>query len=176
MLRLSRRHEVANRAKGHGRVSMRLYLVQHAEAKSKDEDPQRPLTSAGTENAGRVAALAAGHLNVEISQIFHSGKARAEQTAEIFSKHLKPTQGVTGTDGLGPDDDPVAWLGRVGETSGDLMLVGHLPHLARLCGLLLCGDPGRSPVRFVNGGIVCIERDDEGSWGLAGMVTPACMK
>ena len=34
----------------------KLYLVQHAEAKSKAEDPQRPLTEHGIEDVARVAA------------------------------------------------------------------------------------------------------------------------
>ena len=39
---------------------MKLYLVQHGEAKSKVEDPQRPLTERGKEDVARVTALAAG--------------------------------------------------------------------------------------------------------------------
>ncbi len=35
---------------------MELYLVQHGEAKSKAEDPQRPLTQRGREDVARVAA------------------------------------------------------------------------------------------------------------------------
>ena len=39
---------------------MKLYLVQHGEAKSKAEDPRRPLTERGKEEVARVAAFAAG--------------------------------------------------------------------------------------------------------------------
>jgi phosphohistidine phosphatase len=35
---------------------MKLYLVQHGQAKSKAEDPQRPLTERGREGVMRVAA------------------------------------------------------------------------------------------------------------------------
>jgi len=35
---------------------MKLYLVQHDEAKSKAEDPQRPLTERGREGVARVMA------------------------------------------------------------------------------------------------------------------------
>ena len=155
---------------------MRLYLVQHGEATSKDENPERPLSEVGIAHATQVAAFAARHLTVNITQIFHSGKTRACQTAEIFAEHLNPVNGIVATDGLAPNDDPIGWLARVGETTGDLMLVGHLPHLARLCGLLLCGGADKTAVRFRNAGIVCLERGDDGDWGLAGMITPKCLK
>jgi len=37
------------------------------------------------------------------------------------------------------------------------MLVGHLPFMDRLAGLLVTGDPDRSVVLFRMGGIVCLE-------------------
>ena len=58
---------------------MKLYLVQHGEAKSKKEDPQRPLTERGGEDVAQVVAFAAG-AGVQVSQIRHSGKRRAEET------------------------------------------------------------------------------------------------
>ena len=42
------------------------------------------------------------------------------------------------------------------------MLVGHLPHLARLASLLLVGDVGRSIVTFRLGALVGLEQGPEG--------------
>ncbi|MDJ0848388.1 MAG: histidine phosphatase family protein [Myxococcota bacterium] len=61
---------------------MRVYLVQHGLAKSKDLDPARPLTDAGRDEAERVARAVAA-AGVDPALILHSGKSRAEQTAEI---------------------------------------------------------------------------------------------
>ena len=36
---------------------MNLYLVQHAKAKQKEEDPERPLTENGISSISRVAFL-----------------------------------------------------------------------------------------------------------------------
>ena len=58
---------------------MRLYLVQHGEAKSKAEDPSRPLTERGREDVARVAAFAAG-AGLQVGQIRHCGKRRAGET------------------------------------------------------------------------------------------------
>ena len=59
-------------------------------------------------------------------------------------------------------------------TSGTdrLMLVGHLPFLERLAGLLLVGDPERRIYRMQNAGILALERDDEGGWSIRWAVTP----
>jgi len=52
------------------------------------------------------------------------------------------------------------------------MLVGHLPHLSRLSGLLISGDPDRKVIEFKNGGVVCLERDDEGNWSVVWIIIP----
>jgi len=54
----------------------------------------------------------------------------------------------------------------------NVMLVGHLPHLSRLSGLLISGDPDRKVIEFKNGGVVCLERDDEGNWSVVWIIIP----
>ena len=51
------------------------------------------------------------------------------------------------------------------------MLVGHLPHLARLAGLLLIGVADRSVVKFRQGGLVGLERTDTG-WVVSVVLPP----
>jgi phosphohistidine phosphatase len=51
------------------------------------------------------------------------------------------------------------------------MLVGHLPHLARLTGLLLGADPDGAVVAFRPGTLVVLERSDAG-WVAAAVVPP----
>lgn len=74
---------------------MFLYLVQHAEAKREEEDPSRPLSEKGLEEIKKVA-LYAERLNIKVSQIFHSGKRRALQTAEVLAQHLRIERGIYG--------------------------------------------------------------------------------
>ena len=66
---------------------MKLYLVQHGEAKSEAEDPERSLTSRGEEETRQISN-AAKRLGIRPSRIYHSGKRRAEQTAGIIAKAL----------------------------------------------------------------------------------------
>ena len=82
----------------------KLYLIQHGEAKSKDEDPAKPLTEHGAAVVETMAAWAA-RAGVTASEIRHSGKRRAEQTAGILGRHLAPHRGVVAAEGLNPKDD-----------------------------------------------------------------------
>jgi len=68
---------------------MKVYLVQHAEAMSEEQNPERPLTELGRQHTRSVADLAA-RMGVEVEQVRHSGKTRAEQTAEILGEALGP--------------------------------------------------------------------------------------
>ena len=151
---------------------MRLYLVQHGDAVPKDDDPERPLTDQGRQDVARVAAFAQG-AGIEIDQMRHSGKRRAEETAAILAEHLKPVQGVVALPGLAPKDDvrPTAEL--LNRESRSLMFVGHRPFLDQLAGLLIAGDLERPIIQFAKGGIVCLERDPTSlHWSVSWAVTP----
>lgn len=151
---------------------MKLYLVQHGEAVPKTEDPERPLTEEGQASVSRVAAFAQ-HAGVEIHQIRHSGKRRAEDTALIMASHLNPVAGVVTLPGLAPKDDVSLAAELLNRETRPLMFVGHRPFMDRLAGLLLAGDPERRVVRFEKGGIVCLERDAaRWAWSLCWAVTP----
>ena len=150
---------------------MFVYLVQHAEAKSEQEDPSRSLSEKGMHDFTKVASHASQY-NLKIHMIFHSSKSRAKQTAEVLSSRLKPAKGISEVDGLAPLDDPAIWAQRLKEIPEDVILVGHLPHLDKLSSLLLCGDKDKNIVSFKMAGIVCLKRTDEESYALQWMVTP----
>jgi broad specificity phosphatase PhoE len=79
---------------------MELYLIQHGEAKSKQEDPERPLTAKGAENIKKTASFFK-QLPKRLDLIWHSGKKRAEQTAEILDETLGTGVPRTGFDCTG---------------------------------------------------------------------------
>lgn len=64
---------------------MKLYLVQHGEAVSKQEDPERPLSEQGTRDVQAMAGFLK-HAGIKVVRVWHSGKRRAEQTAIILAK------------------------------------------------------------------------------------------
>jgi phosphohistidine phosphatase len=150
---------------------LRLYLVQHAEAKPKAEDPARPLSEKGLVDIRKMANFIKAK-RIEVSKIFHSGKLRAKQTAEALAEGISSAGGAEQTEGLAPLDDPGIWANRLKEELEDLVLVGHLPHLSKLAGLLLTGDPEQKIVGFRRGGIVCLERDEAEKWSVRWVLLP----
>ena len=151
---------------------MKLYLVQHGDAKPKAEDPERPLTEQGRKDVAQVAAFAQ-RAGVQVAQIRHSGKRRAEETAAILAEHLAPSDGVVALPGLAPKDDTGRVAELLNQETRPLMLVGHLPFMDRLAGLLVTGSRDRVVMRFQKGGIVCLERDPKTwTWTVCWMATP----
>lgn len=149
---------------------MNLYLVQHGEAVTKEIDPGRPLSERGRQDVVRVVRFAAENCRMDLSHIHHSGKLRARQTADILAESLDLPEPVE-IDGLAPLDDPTIWSCRLQDLADSIMLVGHLPHLARLAGVLLCGGPETVPIAFRMGGMVALARE-EGKWALQWMLVP----
>lgn len=152
---------------------MLAYLVQHGTAASKEEDPERPLTEDGRKEIEAVMLLMLQFGAITASRVVHSGKRRARETAELIAEKLDAE--VAEEDGLAPDDDPSIWAARLHSADRDLVVVGHLPHLERLAGLLLCGDPEGRVVRFANGGIVCLTGEAD-RWSLQWAITPALVQ
>jgi phosphohistidine phosphatase len=155
---------------------MNVYLVQHANAKSKEEDPNRPLSEAGRKDIRRVAGFLKQNAGLNVARIHHSGKTRARQTAEILGEFLNPQEGVQETEGLDPLADLAIWAEHLAIEDVDLVLVGHLPHMSRIAALLLAGDPEKEVVTFQQGGMVALARSEEQpAWSLQWMIVPAIL-
>ena len=107
-----------------------------------------------------------------VERIVHSGKTRARQTAAVWGDALGVP--IDEADGLAPGDDPAIWAARVTAETRDMMLVGHLPHLARLAGLLLAGDADRPVIAFGQGGLVGLGQGPAG-WSVWLVLPPAAV-
>jgi phosphohistidine phosphatase len=151
---------------------MHVYLIQHAEAVSSDINLERPITERGARDTERLAIFARKHLGAGISRIYHSGKTRARQTAEIFAHHLDLDSALTQADALDPDSDPSVWAMRINELDENVMLVGHMPHIGRLASTLVTGDPNKQIVDIRNSAIMKLSKAGHGNWLVAEYVTP----
>jgi phosphohistidine phosphatase len=141
---------------------MRLYLVHHGEALSPETDPRRPLTTRGLEHAERLAAGAAER-GVKPAAIWHSGKLRARQTAEPFWRACNPLAEFVAVRGLQPDDPPDWIHDRATSESRDVLIVGHMPNLAKLLSMLLDPRPERALLTFPPHALVALV-DGEAGW------------
>jgi phosphohistidine phosphatase len=148
---------------------MKLYLIQHGEAKPEAEDPERSLTARGEEEVRRVSVVAK-KMEIRSLKVYHSGKRRAQQTAHILASAL--TLPVESAQGLNPLDNIWPWVERISKETKDLMIVAHLPFLEKLASLLLCGDESARVVLFRYGAIVCLDRKEGGGWAVHWVLTP----
>ncbi len=150
---------------------MVLYLVQHGKSLSKEIDPQQGLSEEGKTDTRRIGEVAAGY-GVRVSAIWHSTKTRARQTAEIMADCLHPDKGLHEMEGLKPLDDVAALAERI-PAFEDIMLVGHLPFMARLTSHLILGRQEPPVFKFQNSGIVCLRRESENQgWIIAWTLMP----
>lgn len=136
-----------------------IYLVHHGEAADPSVDAQRPLTEAGRAVVERLAREASGR-GVAPVEIWHSGKLRARQTGEAFRLACNPLAAFTMVRGLQPADPSDILADRLAGETRDLLLVGHMPHIARLLRRLL-GRVGED-VAFPPHGVVALEPDPGG--------------
>jgi len=137
-----------------------VFLIHHADALPAQIDHMRPLSSLGQQQAARVAEAAARR-GVKPAVIWHSGKLRARQTAEVWLRIVNPLARFTATRGLQPDDDPeVAAAALAGETN-DIAIASHMPLLPALLHRLTTGRQDHMSAEFPLNGCVALERDGE---------------
>jgi phosphohistidine phosphatase len=155
---------------------MKLYLVQHAKAASKEVDPARPLTAEGCRDIKKVAAFIKP-MQITVDNLWHSGKTRAMQTAEILAEAVIIMDEIAAHDGLAPNDDVQAIKEIIISAGQNLMIVGHMPFMAKLASLILTGSESSDIVAFRQGGIVCLScapkgQEDDTPWQIDWMITP----
>ena len=140
---------------------MRILLVHHADAVSPGADAQRPLSLVGRDQAARMAQEAKAR-GVAPAAIWHSGKLRARQTAEAFWRACNPLAAFTAVRNLQPADPPEWIRDQLLAEDSPVLLVGHMPHLARLLRTMVGGSSESSTAEFPPHGMVCLERIDPG--------------
>lgn len=144
---------------------MKLYLIRHGSAISSEKDPERPLSDKGYEEVGLVSSRVSGFITADL--ILCSKKLRAKQTAKILSDATGIQ--VEEKDGLLPNDDPETIRAFI-ETGGrDIVIAGHLPHLARLASLLLSGKD-EPFIDLDAAAILCLEKKE--SWQVRWLIPP----
>ncbi len=153
---------------------MKLYLLRHGEPQPKEKDPDRRLTPRGQLDITSIGRFLEQN-GLFIPEIWHSEKHRVRETAEIIAPAVG-TERLLPRTGLAPLDpvEPIRaeMIGR----EEDLMLVGHLPFLGRLAGQLLGCSPENPIFRFETGEIICLERNDAGTWQLLFAICPRLLE
>lgn len=136
-----------------------FYLVQHAEVRSKEEDPERRLTENGRKQAAKLGEFLK-KIKVKPDRILHSGKARAEETALIIAEKTG-IRSVEKAEHLAPLDAPEKIAERIKKEKSSLIIVGHLPHLSKLSSLLLTGNKEPELIKFSYACCLAIVKEEE---------------
>ncbi len=159
-----------------GKISpMALYLAQHGEALSKADNPERPLSDKGRDDAERMASFLA-RSGVRVDRVYHSGKARARDTAMLLSQTLGPGGVVEEiSPGLAPNDATDNLHTLAERWDDDVMVVGHLPFMGRMVSHLVGGSPDSETVSFEPGTVVSLEKNEDGAWAINWMVRPSLL-
>ncbi len=139
---------------------LRVYLVHHGDAVGPDVDIRRPLSQAGRVMSERTAAAAAAR-GARPAVVWHSGKLRAKQTAEIYWRACNALADFSASRDLQPDDRPIFMRDRLRHETRDILIAGHFPHLPGLLALLAGGADG-DQAGFPMHGIVALRTDDDG--------------
>lgn len=134
----------------------KVYFMQHGLAVDKATNPERPLSETGVEQT-RLMARHLQQTGATIKHVFHSGKLRALQTAEIIAASASDNT-PSALDYLSPNDDVKITAQQL--NTENALYVGHLPHLEKLVSYLLCGDETAGLIKFQNSAIVCLEKSN----------------
>ena len=153
---------------------MALFLVQHGISEAKDMDPKKGLSAFGREETNRIALVAKGY-KIPIQKLVHSGKKRAEQTADIFYEVLDLKTPMKKISGINPMDDVRSFAATI-EPDENLMVVGHMPFMERLVSFLTTGTENCRVYKFQNSGIVCLDmeigEDNKVDWFIRWTLNP----
>ena len=109
---------------------MNLYVVRHGDALSDLADPARPLSPGGREELDKLANCLVSHLQASV--ILHSGKTRAQESAQILQAVALPNASVQMRPGLSPNDPVDQMAEELQHAAQDLVIVGHLPYVLSL--------------------------------------------
>ena len=112
---------------------MHLFLFRHGNASSSEPGQQPSLTPKGRKEV----TLVAQHFlknKIKLTCIWHSPKARAVQSAEIFRQvQGNPSLPMEEWRGLEPEGDAGHMAGQIREAgAGSLLVVSHLPLIVDL--------------------------------------------
>lgn len=135
--------------------------MQHALACSAEENAERPLSPAGIDQA-KAAARGIKRLGLNFDLIIASPKRRAQQTAALIAEGARfPYSDILTAEAMLPDRYPQDLFALLQKESAEsrILVVGHMPHLAKLASDLLRG----GELLIENAGLSCFDIAESGS-------------
>lgn len=152
-------------------VCMRIYLARHGMAVPGHIDPASPLSDEGKEQVEAIGKFLA-QSGVSFTRVFHSGKTRARQTAEILARATGSEASPEHMPGLSPMDPVEPVLLEMNTWTQPALVTGHLPFMGNMLDLMLAGRAAGALAEFFTGSMACLEKQPAGGWTLRWMISP----
>lgn len=151
---------------------MKLYLMRHGDYVMDMAQQMDVLSETGKNDIGKMADFLT-RFNLRVSNILHSEKFRAKQTAELIAQGVTSAEAPQPHSGLQPNDEVAAFANEINQWREDTLVVGHLPFMGRLVSQLLVGNEYKEIVDFQTGTLVCLEQIEQDRWLLNWVLTPS---
>lgn len=151
---------------------MKLYIARHGDSLPKEIHPESPLSERGRQEVQRIAHFVS-QFRPQVQDIFHSGKKRAQETAEILAAAFNNQGYLQARSDMNPMDFVDPLIKDLLEQEKTVLLVGHLPFMETLVSSLCCRTEKNSIVSLVAGSLLCLERKTgESLWTINWMINP----
>ncbi|MBC8276855.1 MAG: phosphohistidine phosphatase SixA [FCB group bacterium] len=150
---------------------MLLLIIRHGEANNPVLDPKKGLSEKGVRQAEKIA----GFLRKQqsgISEIWHSPKQRAFQTAGVIAEILEPEPALVKRNNLNPENAVEPVVQDLEMLDRNLIIVSHLPFVDRLASFLATYNYNSSLFKFSTCGSVCLEKSDSSFWRIRWVISP----
>lgn len=150
---------------------MKVYLMRHGDYAEKDSDLHSHLSKAGELQVKRIGDFLLSK-DVKIAHFFHSGKLRAQQTAELLAKKIHYKGMIEERSGLHPFDlvSPIA--SEINQADQDVFYIGHMPFMGKLVAKLVTDNEGYDIIFFKTATLVCLEKIVDSTWVIKWVVNP----
>ena len=153
---------------------MKVYLMRHGEAEEIYDGDEPALTAKGKADVNRVGE-ALSSMDIQLDHIYQSGKLRARQTAEIVKSKLGGDILISIKEGLKPNDPVSAIVGNLKDNNKNILIIGHLPFMAKLTSTLLAeteSEKSDLKIAFRTASVACLEYAKSFGWKLNRFIDP----
>jgi len=153
---------------------MQLYIMRHGQAATPDGAMESELTRAGRLAIEQLAVRFSQSLSqqgLSLSTIFHSGKKRAEQTANIMAKSIIANTGCSILAGMRPNDDPQNIIETINHWQAPTLIVSHLPFIPRLGEILAGSNAEVRTIDILPGTIITLQPSNH-HWQIVSIMSP----
>jgi phosphohistidine phosphatase SixA len=153
---------------------MRLYLINHAQAVSRDEAQdlsKRPLSDKGRRDTRSLAKFLKEN-GEKVDRILHVDTSWTLENAQLLGQQLGGVKVEATAYPLQADDDIAPFIDEVSACADNVALAGPSKICFKSISQLLAGRQEPYVASFVNGVCACLERADDGTWAIQWMSRP----